>query len=602
MFSYIFMKILEKRPERYDTGINILSAGHAQKMRKQIVQRFVRPHMDVLDIGCGTGSLLIDAAKAGANATGVDISQDMLTIAKRKIVDSGLKDKIALHNVGVVEIDSLFEENRFDLIVSTLVFSEFYVEERALALHHIRKLLKPDGTFVIAVEIQPKNPLKRIIHSLARFPLTVLTYIIAQTGTKPCNRIIEQITRAGLHIVSENRSFLDSFIIVAAEKTADESSDHRVLPAMMKAKDDRSLFKSLWDFIGRWFPNPVEPGLRVIGHPHRKSPVILTSNFHLTVRRVEKALQGKNAFLLVAPANGINVWCGSCGGDLNTHSVITAIKTSRINERVDHHQIFLPQFSAPGIDRELLKKETGRTGIFGPAYAKDIPLFLKNRKTVLEHNRAEFSLPFRLEMLLSMNFLVWTLIGILALIIKPSLFFPLSLYFWATGFLLYAGFPVIPGKSGWLKAIVLSFMEVIAIALFSVFVLHVSLLSYWHMMILMSAINIWLGFDLAGIVAGNPSEAEWLMHKLGMSSFGHIFAADAFSAGKIRQDINTCTNCRVCFMICPKGVFGIEDGNNIRVQKRWECFSCNACVTQCPEEALSLKEKTRKYHQTMRST
>ena len=130
MFSYIFMKILEKRPERYDTGINILSAGHAQKMRKQIVQRFVKPHMDVLDIGCGTGSLLIDAAKAGANATGVDISQDMLTIAKRKIVDSGLKDKIALHNVGVVEIDSLFEENRFDLIVSTLVFSEFYVYDR----------------------------------------------------------------------------------------------------------------------------------------------------------------------------------------------------------------------------------------------------------------------------------------------------------------------------------------------------------------------------------------------------------------------------------------------------------------------------------------
>ncbi len=36
MFSYIFMKVLEKRPERYDTGINILSGGHAEKIRKQI--------------------------------------------------------------------------------------------------------------------------------------------------------------------------------------------------------------------------------------------------------------------------------------------------------------------------------------------------------------------------------------------------------------------------------------------------------------------------------------------------------------------------------------------------------------------------------------
>jgi demethylmenaquinone methyltransferase/2-methoxy-6-polyprenyl-1,4-benzoquinol methylase len=427
MFSYIFMKMLERRPERYDTGINILSGGHAQKIRKQIVKNFVKPDMDILDIGCGTGSLLIDAANAGACATGVDISKGMLAVAQKRIVDNGLKDRISLHNAGVVEIDSLFAENRFDLIVSTLVFSELYAEERALALYQIKKLFKPDGTFVIAVEVQPKKPLKRVIHFLVRFPLTILTYIIAQTGTKPFNRITEEITRAGLNITSENRSFLDSFISLSARRPANAGSDHAGLPGTLKAEDDRSSIKSVWDFIGRWFPNPVEPGLRVIGHPDRKSPVVLTSNFHLTVRRVEKSLTGENIFLLVAPANGINVWCASCGGELNTHSVITAIKTSRINERVDHPQIILPQFSAPGVDRKLLKKETGRIGVFGPAYSKDIPLFIKNRKTVFEHNRAEFSLLFRLEMLLSMNFIVWMVIGILTLIIEPG-FFSLSAF------------------------------------------------------------------------------------------------------------------------------------------------------------------------------
>jgi len=59
MFSYIFMKILESRPERYDTGINILSGGHAKKIRKQIIQTYVKPGMEILDIGCGTGSFLI---------------------------------------------------------------------------------------------------------------------------------------------------------------------------------------------------------------------------------------------------------------------------------------------------------------------------------------------------------------------------------------------------------------------------------------------------------------------------------------------------------------------------------------------------------------
>jgi len=274
---------------------------------------------------------------------------------------------------------------------------------------------------------------------------------------------------------------------------------------------------------------------------------------------------------------------------LNTHSVITAIKTSRINERVDHPQIILPQFSAPGVDRQLLKKETGRSGVFGPAYSKDIPLFIQNPQTVFEHNRAEFSLLFRLEMLLSMNFIVWMVIGILTLIIKPGLFFPLSAYFWITGFILYAGYPLIPGKSGWLKAALLSAMEVIAIGLFSGFLLQMPVFSYWKMMIMVCAINIWLGFDLRGIVAGHPSEAEWLMCRLGMRSFGHIFSAKVFSTGKIQQDVNKCNNCRTCFLVCPKGVFGFIDKDKIRVQKQWECFACNACVTQCAEEALGLE-------------
>jgi len=87
------MKVLEKHPERYDTGINILSGGRAQKIRKQIVQTFVKPGMEIFDIGCGTGSLIIDAATAGARITGVDISTGMLTVAQKRVAHNGLQDK-----------------------------------------------------------------------------------------------------------------------------------------------------------------------------------------------------------------------------------------------------------------------------------------------------------------------------------------------------------------------------------------------------------------------------------------------------------------------------------------------------------------------------
>jgi len=365
MFSYIFMKILESRPERYDSGINFLSGGHAVKIRKQIVKNFVKPGMKVLDIGCGTGLLIEEAAKAGAEVTGIDISAGMLEVAQKRIEKSGLQNKISVCNIGVVEIDTLFTENSFDLIVSTLVFSELYSEERTLVLYQIKKLLKPNGKLVIAVEVTPKNLVKRIAHLFIRLPLSILTYIIAQTGTKPYTNISEEVTKSGFSILKEERSFLDSFILLSASNSENISCDMIHLPVVMKPDDDFSIIKSIWDYIGRWFPNPVEPGLRVIGNPDRNSPVILTSNFHLTVRRVEKSLKNENVFLLVAPTNGINVWCASTGGELNTHSVITAIKTSRLNERVDHHTIILPQCSASGINLELLLKETGRKGLFG---------------------------------------------------------------------------------------------------------------------------------------------------------------------------------------------------------------------------------------------
>ncbi len=591
MFSYIFMKILESRPERYDTGINFLSGGHASKIRKQIVRNFVKPGIKVLDIGCGTGLLMEYAAKAGAEIKGIDTSRGMLKIAQKRIDRSELQDKISIYNIGVVEIDTLFAENSFDLIVSTLVFSELYTEERALALYQIKKLLKPNGKLVIAVEVQPRNFFKQITHFFIRLPLAILTYIIAQAGTKPLAKISEEVTRSGFSIVKEEYSFLDSFVVLSANNSENEGYKKINFSIDKRPQDDYSIIKSIWDYIGRWFPNPVEPGLRIVGNPDRNSPVILTSNFHLTARRVENSLENENVFLLIAPTKGINVWCATEGGDLNTHSVITAIKTSQLNNRVDHNKIILPQFSASGIDLVLLQKKTGRKGLFGPAYSKDLPEYLKNHKSVFKNNRADFSFLFRLEMLLSMNFIIWFAIAAVTLLLAPEMLLHISIYFWLTGFVLYAGYPFIPGKSGWLKAGVLSIIEILVIALISFLTLKIPLFSYWKTMFMLSAINLWLGFDLKGIVAGYPSEAEWLMRKLGMNSFGHIFSAEKQNEGIIQQNIDKCNNCRVCLMVCPKSVFDIVEKKKVRITNKSECFACNACVTQCTENALQLRIK-----------
>ena len=61
MFSYIFMKILESRPWRYDKGIHILSAGHAKKIKNESSK--------VIAV-IGDGSMTAGLAYEGLNQAG----------------------------------------------------------------------------------------------------------------------------------------------------------------------------------------------------------------------------------------------------------------------------------------------------------------------------------------------------------------------------------------------------------------------------------------------------------------------------------------------------------------------------------------------------
>ena len=70
MFSYIYMKILESSPARYDAGISWLSFGAADKIRAEIVERAVKPGDHVLDIGTGTGTMALLSAERGAKVIG----------------------------------------------------------------------------------------------------------------------------------------------------------------------------------------------------------------------------------------------------------------------------------------------------------------------------------------------------------------------------------------------------------------------------------------------------------------------------------------------------------------------------------------------------
>ena len=96
---------------------------------------------DVLDLGCGTGSLSLLASEQGHRVTGVDLSPAMVALAREKLAG---RDAVFL--VGDAAAPPVGEE-RFDAVLVRHVL--WTLPDPGRALRHWRGLLRPDGRLVL---------------------------------------------------------------------------------------------------------------------------------------------------------------------------------------------------------------------------------------------------------------------------------------------------------------------------------------------------------------------------------------------------------------------------------------------------------------------
>jgi len=215
--SYVYMKILESQPERYDRGIALLSLGVADRCKKRLVEENVRPGCRVLEIGCGTGTMALLAAQAGAEVLAFDVSRGMLAVARRKTDAAGCSGRIRFEEMGVSGMDKLADES-FDLVMSTLVFSELSHDERTYALRHAHRVLRTGGRLALADEARPGTLARRLAHGAVRIPLLIATFALTQTTTRPVRGLSDRVLEAGFRIETEERSSLGSFLYLVASK------------------------------------------------------------------------------------------------------------------------------------------------------------------------------------------------------------------------------------------------------------------------------------------------------------------------------------------------------------------------------------------------
>jgi len=335
----------------------------------------------------------------------------------------------------------------------------------------------------------------------------------------------------------------------------------------------RFLPKRIFQTVFRSVPYPTRPRLIRIGSPNRQSPVLVTTNYDLTVRRVCRALFGMYCYLLVAPSGGIDVWCAAGGGRFTVDSIISILKTSRIAELVDHRRLVLPELCANGINMFEVRRRTGWTAVFGPVEAADVQEYVTTKKRTEKMIRVTFLPRERLEMGTAM----WGSLS-LRYSIFPFLAFGPRGAAWFVAIL--AAFSAImslacfqlPGKTFIQKAAVFGLPAMLAVPLGQLWVTgHLSWLTFEIETILLVATY----FVGASFASYSP------LWQCGYSKL--FFGYPDLELSIVEED---CIGCKLCDQVCPVECFSPTADGKVVFSQPDLCEGCMACLIQCPTNAI----------------
>ena len=97
----------------------------------------------ILDIGCGPGFFTINLSKLGHDVTGIDISREMVIVAKENAEEQGLKCDFKVMNANSLE----FPDNTFDLIINRVV--TWTLPDLYECYREWRRVLAPNGRLIV---------------------------------------------------------------------------------------------------------------------------------------------------------------------------------------------------------------------------------------------------------------------------------------------------------------------------------------------------------------------------------------------------------------------------------------------------------------------
>ncbi len=163
----------------YDFLNHFLSLGIDIRWRKKAIKLLAesKPKL-ILDVATGTGDFAIETLKLNPDKViGVDISEGMLDVGRKKMKERGFAEKIDMR---LGDSENLpFEENKFDAVIVAFGVRNFENLEKGLV--EMMRVLKPGGRMVVLEFSKPAAfPFKQIYNFYFNFILPKIGRMISR--------------------------------------------------------------------------------------------------------------------------------------------------------------------------------------------------------------------------------------------------------------------------------------------------------------------------------------------------------------------------------------------------------------------------------------
>jgi ubiquinone/menaquinone biosynthesis C-methylase UbiE len=120
-------------------------AKHIEKAAEELVDRLdIRLGMKVLDVACGSGNLAVNAARKGAEVTGLDLAENLVEAAKRRAATLGLDINFEQGDAEAMRYD----DNSFDVVMT--MFGAMFAPRPELVASELVRVCKPGGRIAMA--------------------------------------------------------------------------------------------------------------------------------------------------------------------------------------------------------------------------------------------------------------------------------------------------------------------------------------------------------------------------------------------------------------------------------------------------------------------